>query len=191
MKLVAAALPALLATFVACGPEAPPPKKPEAPAVASGSDVERYFPLEQGKLYHYVTREGADEGMLVAKVHRTDAKHGELRLSNSTKRFVYASDGVTYDTGIYVLRAPVAVGTSWPGEHGGTTRIAAVDVSVTVPAGTYASCVQTVEEGGRVPGARYQQTYCPGVGMVLLEATAPGAEARAELKRYGLPVKIE
>lgn len=178
------------AVVAACGGEAPPPKAPEPPKATSGGDAERYFPLEEGKIYHYVTRDGADEGMLVAKVHRTDDKRGELRMSNSTKRFVYAADGVQLDGGVYVLRAPIAVGTSWPGEHGGTTRITSVDAEVTVAAGKYASCVQTVEEGGRVPGARWQQTFCPGIGMVLLEASAPGAEARAELKRYGVPVKI-
>ena len=42
-----------------------------------------------------------------------------------------------------------------------------------------------------VQGARYTTTYCPGVGMVLLEATALGNQARAELKSYGMPVKVE
>lgn len=129
--------------------------------------------------------------MLVAKVHRTDATHGELRLSNATKRFVFSSEGVAYDTGAFILRGPVAVGTSWPGEHGGTTRIASIDAAPKVPAGTYASCVQTIEEGGRPPGSKYVTTYCPGVGMVLLEIRVAAGEAKAELKSYGAPVKID
>ena len=63
--------------------------------------------------------------------------------------------------------------------------------AVQVPAGSYASCLETVEEGGRPPGSRYETTYCPGVGMVLLVVKAGGSVARAELKSYGLPVKIE
>ena len=129
--------------------------------------------------------------MLVAKVHRTDATHGELRLSNATKRFVFSSEGIAYDTGAFILRGPVAVGTSWPGEHGGTTRIASIDAAPKVPAGTYASCVQTIEEGGRPPGSKYVTTYCPGVGMVLLEIRVAAGEAKAELKSYGAPVKID
>ncbi|MBX3207507.1 MAG: hypothetical protein KF764_20835 [Labilithrix sp.] len=181
-----------LIAATACGSEAArTPSSATGPAKSASSSVERYFPLEEGKLYHYVTKEGADTGMLVAKVHRADATHGELRLSNAQKRFVFTPDGVAYDGGAFILKAPADVGTSWPGEHGGTTTIAATDAEVTVPAGSYAGCLRTVEEGGRPPGGRYETTYCPGVGMVLLVVSAGGHEARAELKSYGLPVKIE
>ena len=178
----------LASVFLACGGGKPPEAPASAPP-ASGSSVERYFPLEEGKIYDYVTNEGGDTGMLVARVHRTDASHGELRMSNASKRFVYKPDGVAYDEGAYILKAPLEVGASWPGEHGGTTRIVSIDAAPKLAAGTYAGCVQTVEENGRPPGARYQTTYCPGVGMVLLEVAAGGAEARAELKSYGFPVK--
>lgn len=180
----------LSASAVSCGGT----QEVAAPAVAkpaSGSAVEQYFPLEEGRIYHYVTSEAGETGMLVAKVHRTDATHGELRLSNATKRFVFSPDGIAYDTGTFILKGPIAVGSSWPGEHGGTTRIATVDAAPKVQAGAYASCVQTVEEGGRPPGSKYVTTYCPGVGMVLLEIQAAGGEARAELKSYGAPVKID
>ncbi len=180
-----------IALWTACG-GATPAKAPTADApAASGSSLERYFPLEDGKIYHYVTKEGPDTGMLVAKVRRVDPAHGELRLSNATKRFAFTPDGVAYDGGAFILKGPVEVGTSWPGEHGGTTKIAATDASISVPAGSYSSCVQTVEEGGRPPGSRYETTYCPGVGMVLLVVSAGGSEARAELKSYGAPVKID
>jgi hypothetical protein len=176
---------------VSCGGEASTPAPASPSPVASNTPLERFFPLEDGHLYQWATDDNGDRGILLAKVHRTDATHGELRLSNATKRFVFTADGVSYDGGAYILKGPLAVGTSWPGEHGGTTRIATVDAAPKVLAGSYASCVQTIEEGGRVQGARYTTTYCPGVGMVLLEATALGNQARAELKSYGMPVKIE
>ncbi|MBX3188837.1 MAG: hypothetical protein KF819_17595 [Labilithrix sp.] len=180
-----------LVVVVACAEPAPP----VAPSVSSKgpaiSTVDVYFPLEAGKIYHYVTLENGESGMLVARVHRTDASRAELRLSNATKRFVYTPEGVAYDGGAFILKAPLDVGATWPGEHGGTTRVASVDASVTVAAGSYAACVQTIEEGGRPPGSRYTTTYCPGVGMVLLEIAAGGGEARAELKSYGAPIKID
>lgn len=157
----------------------------------SGSTFESYFPLEDGNIFHYVTHDGTDTGMLVAKVVRKDATHGELRLSNAAKRFVFTPDGVAYDGGPYILKGPIDVGTSWPGEHGGTTKIVAVDVVADVPEGHHASCVRTVEEGGRPEGSRYETTYCPGVGMVLLVVSAGGASARAELKSHGPPMKIQ
>lgn len=168
------------------GAATPPPVH-----AVSGSSLESFFPLEDGNIFHYVTSEGADTGMLVAKVVRKDATHGELRLSNASKRFVFAPDGIAYDGGPYILKAPLEVGRAWPGEHGGTTKIATVDEAADVPAGHHASCVRTVEEGGRPEGSRYETTYCPGVGMVLLIVSAGGATARAELKSHGPPIKIQ
>lgn len=180
----------ILLGLFACGE----PAKPAATAATksgSGGSFESLFPLEDGNIYAYDTKDGDETGMLVAKVKRTDATHGELRLSNKTNRFVYATDGVTYDTGTYILKGPVEVGTSWQGEHGGLVKIASVDQAVKVPAGSYTGCVRTVEEGGALPPAkRYETTYCPGVGMVLLLVKAPVGQATAELKSYGKPVVI-
>ncbi len=158
---------------------------------ASGGPLERYFPLADGHLYNYVTTDGADTGMLVATVHRVDAAHGELRLSNATRRFVLTTDGVAYESGAFILKMPLTVGTSWVGEHGGTTRITEVNASKHVQAGSYDACVETVEEGGRPAGSTYSSSYCEGVGMVLLRVQAGGREAKAELKSYGLPVRID
>lgn len=175
---------------LACGAGPAAAPAPVSPA-ARASDVERYFPLEDGKIYHYETREGDSTGMLIAKVKRIDATHGELRMSNGSQKITLEPGGVMRDGGGYLLKLPLEAGNSWAGEHGGTTKIAAVDATVDVPAGRYSSCVRTVEDGGRSPGATYESTYCPGVGLVLLVAKAPGAEARAALKSYAMPVKIE
>lgn len=184
------ALLSWLGAAIGCNNEAKSPAPPQATAGTS-SPIERYFPLEEGKIYHYVTKDGPDTGMLVAKVRRTDAAHGELQLSNATKRFFLSSDGVAYVGGAFLLKTPLEPGASWPGEHGGITKITTVDATVEVPAGHYSSCLQTVEENTRLAGAKYETTYCPGIGMVRLIVTAKGAEGRAELKSYGLPVKIE
>lgn len=181
---------ALATLAAACGTSDQPAAAPGAKAT-SGSSLEKLFPLEDGNLYHYTTKDGDETGMLVAKVKRSDPQHGQLQLSNKTNSFVYAADGVTYDTGVYILKTPLEVGTSWPGEHGGIVKIGAVDASADVPAGKYTGCVRTVEEGGALPpGKRYETTYCPGIGMVLLVVSAPVGQARAELKSYGKPVVI-
>lgn len=180
----------LVTGLLACSgaDKAPAASAPKAP---SGGSFESLFPLVDGNIYAYDTKDGDETGMLVAKVKRTDATHGELQLSNKTNRFVYAADGVTYDTGTYILKGPLEVGTSWEGEHGGLVKIDAVDRAVTVPAGSYSGCVRTVEEGAALPpGKRYETTYCPGVGMVLLAVRAPVGQATAELKSYGKPVVI-
>ena len=100
------------AALGACSSDGKPANTPaDKPKSESGSAVETYFPLEEGKMYSYETNEGGEKGMLVARVHRTDPLHGELRLSNATKRFVYSTEGVAYDTGAFILKAPVTVGT--------------------------------------------------------------------------------
>src|SRR5688500_6869620 len=111
----------LLLLVTSCGAKQADPATPaDAPKVSSGSPVETYFPLEQGKLYTYATREGAENGTVTFKVERGDATHGKLVVvgTSSAKRFVYEKDGVAYEGGAYILKAPLEVGTSWPGEHG-------------------------------------------------------------------------
>jgi hypothetical protein len=178
------------ATF-ACS-EGKPPVAAVAPTKpSSGSTAELYFPLEEGKIYAYavIVDDSPDQGMTVFDVVRTDPTHGKLVAKGSkvTKQFVYSPQGVARDTGVFILKAPIEVGTSWPGEHGGTTKITSVDTAVKVIAGSYASCVQTVEEGGRVGAAKsWVTTYCPGVGIVLLEVKGEG---RIELKSYAAPIQ--
>jgi hypothetical protein len=180
------------------GKPAEPSTPSDAPKVASGSPVERYFPLEQGKLYTYATQAGPERGTVSFKVERTDPNHGKLVVvgSNSAKRFVYEKDGVAYDGGgAYILKAPIEVGTSWPGEHGGQAKIVKTDASASVGAGdgakSYSSCVVTQEDGTRPPNARYTTTYCPGVGMVLFEVVRNDGDARGELTYYGAPIKMQ
>jgi hypothetical protein len=153
--------------------------------------VERYFPLEEGRVYAYTTSENDDSGMFVARVHRTDATHGELRFSNGAKRLVYRPDALVYESGAVLLSAPIRVGTSWRGEHGGTTQITSTTASVEVPAGRFSGCVEAVEEGGMPPKSRYSTTYCPDIGIVVLDVTTPRSGARAVLKSYGEPVEIK
>ncbi len=163
--------------------------------LSSGTEAERFFPLIDGHIYQYVTRnEEGTEGMMVARVARIDAQRGQLRFSNETKSFEFAPDGVktTSKAGhlVYLLKTPLQVGTSWPGQHRGVVKIMTVDVAVDVPAGHFDGCLQTVEQrGGDVP-VRYAATFCPEVGLVLLEAASKTQTEQAELKSYGPPVSI-
>lgn len=181
---------ACLGTLVACGSAETSSSPPSGPKRASAtSPVETYFPLPEGNIFHYVTDEDGQSGMLVARVHRTDATHGELRMSNRTQRYVMKPDGIAYEGGAYILKAPLERGASWPGEHGGVTKVESIDAEVTVPAGHFTGCVRTVE-AGRTPGKTYGVTYCPGVGMVSLEVAMGDAVAKAVLKTHGPPVTI-
>jgi hypothetical protein len=161
--------------------------------VVSGSPVERFFPLVDGMVYAYsTTNEVGEEGMLIGRVFRADAKHGELRFPRGTKPFEFAPDGVMLagSQGSYVLKAPIAVGTSWRGEHGGQSRILKVDVAADPPAGHYEGCVQTLEERSGDRATRWATTFCPDVGVVLLEVATGSNYERASLKSYAPPMRM-
>lgn len=200
MRAVRLAASALLFGPIGCGgasATAPAPHEAAltAPAsgvaASSGTAVERFFPLVDGRLYEYRTMsELGEEGLLVARVHRTDATHGELRYPSGTKRFEYTPEGVKNGEGAFVLKAPLEVGASFRGEHGGTTRIVSTSASATTRAGTFSGCVQTTEERLGDRPVRYTTTFCPDVGIVALEAAGPTTVERAELRSYGAPTSI-
>jgi hypothetical protein len=162
-------------------------------AASSGTDLERYFPLVDGNIYHYVTEGDAGEGLLVARAARTDARRGELRFPSGAKRFEYASDGVKVMGGAgsaYVLKAPLTAGATWVGEHGGTTTVLSADAVIETRAGRFTGCVQTLEEKKGDTPAKYATTFCPGTGIVVLEVASGAGLERAELKSYGPPVDL-
>jgi hypothetical protein len=185
----------------ACGGADAPAKTPlVAPSsgakdVASSSRLERYFPLVDGQLYHYVTTNDlGEQGLLVARVHRESETRGELRLPSGTRRFEYVPEGVLLvrSTGerVPLLVTPLLVGASWRGEHGGITSVAAIDVSVEVPAGRFFPCITTVEDRRGDVSARYATTFCEGVGITVLEVQSGANLEKAELKSVGPPVEI-
>ena len=165
--------------------------------VASGSAVERFFPLVDGMVYTYTTvNEVGEEGFLVARVFRADAGHGELRFPTGAKSFELKPDGVVlHKRGgggeVYVLKAPLVVGTSWPGENGGKSRILGVNASIDTPAGHYDGCVQTLEERLGDHPVRYATTFCPDVGVVNLEVATGANYERASLKTYAPPMRMK
>jgi hypothetical protein len=162
--------------------------------VSSGTALERFFPLVDGMVYHYATESmGGERGFLVARVVRTSAGGGELRFPKGRKRISFARDGVVLERlegPVHLLKEPIAVGASFRGEHG-MTRILAINASIDVPAGHYDGCIQTLEERGGDTPVRFATTYCPGVGIVLLEAGGGGAVERASLTSYGPPTEMK
>jgi hypothetical protein len=160
---------------------------------SSSTDVERYFPLVDGTVFHYeTTNEMGERGVLIARVHRVDATRGELIFPTGRKRFSYTPEGVRLDgTGDFVLAAPIADGATFRGQNGGRAVIEDTQVVIDVKAGSYQRCVRVVEERGGDRRARFATTFCPGVGVVALEAQSGMSFERAELVSAGPPVNVE
>lgn len=193
--------PALvLLTLAACGPAQSTTAgtsswtNPGEGAVGatSGTDAERFFPLVHGHIWQYATSsDEGDRGVLVLRAHRTDARHGELRTPSGARRIEYMPEGVGLaGLGVFILKTPLAPGTTWRGEHGGTARITESNATVDVPAGRFSGCVIAVEERGGDRPVRYTTTFCPDVGITRLSVEAGLASERAELRSYGPPVSI-
>jgi hypothetical protein len=190
----------VLLTLAACGPtqrtttNASPWTNPGEGAVGatSGTEAERFFPLVHGYIWQYATSsDEGDRGVLLVRAHRTDARRGELRTSSSARRIEYTSEGVQLSgLAVFILKTPLALGTTWNGEQGGVARITEVNATVDVPAGRFGGCVVAVEERGGDQPVRYETTFCPDVGIARLTVEAGLASERAELRSYGPPVTI-
>lgn len=164
-----------------------------AAGASSSTEIERYFPLVDGTIFHYeTTNEEGDRGVLIARVHRTDDAHGELIFPTGKKRFTYTPQGVRLEpSGDFVLAAPIAAGATFRGQNGGRAVIEDAAVVIDVKAGSFRGCVRVVEERGGDRRARYTTTFCPDVGIVALEAEAGMSFERAELVSAGPPVNLE
>jgi hypothetical protein len=159
------------------------------PAATSGSALERYFPLEDNKVYAYNTEEHGETGILTARAHRLSPSCGELVLAGKRKRFCYAQDEITSEHGNPVLKVPLAVGTTWSSSSVLRSQITAIGVTLTVPAGTYTQCIEVTERAQAAAdtnaGPRTTTTYCPQIGIAKLEVVGADAErATVVLKSY-------
>lgn len=179
---------AVLTGGVSCGSSAA--KQADAPApVARG--IARYLPLEDGTVYAYETTTvpETERGLLILEVRRPRPDVAELVVAGRARRLRIAKDAVAHQTGGFLLREPLAVGAGWHGDFG-HVRVTRVDLAVTVGAGRFTGCVETVEELTTREGEKRTTTaFCPGVGIALRETEAEqGGEAQSEriaLKSYG------
>jgi len=155
----------------------------------SGSPAERYFPIVDGNIYSYATKDSAlGDGLLTARAHRIDATHGELIVGGKTKAFVFVGDALTYATGAVVLKAPFEKGSSWEGEHGCPTTIAETGVNVELLEKTLEGCFETVEA---CPAAtNYRTVFCPDVGIARLIVEKGKERAVVQLRSYGKPITL-
>jgi hypothetical protein len=166
-------------------PALAPPEPGDAPLA-----VARYFPLTDGMVYTYATiDEDGQPDSVVARVHRSDETHGDLILLRATKRYTLTPDGVVWASPrgpVYILRAPLRAGATWSGAQG-VVRVAEVAAAAYTPSGKYTGCVRTVEEKtGDVP-VRYETTYCPDVGIVLILAASGTRHEQAALESHAVP----
>ncbi len=152
---------------------------------------ERFYPMAEGHVWAWQVEDG--EGLRALAQSRVAARDGMRAVveQNGGQRLVYQvrPDGIFRpDLGVWLLKAPLRAGASWPSASGRTARIVATDAAVEVPAGRFEGCLRVEEAGGR-DGRRIVTVYCPDVGPVLVETSiglpAAGRQVRVTARLLG------
>jgi hypothetical protein len=163
---------------------------PAASATAA-SGLARYLPLEDGTVLSYdtVTEPGGERGLLVLEIRRPNEETAELVVAGRAQRLRVSASAVTSYAGGILLREPLTAGAEWKGDFG-HVRLIRTDRTLTIGAGTFQGCVETLEALSTREGEKRTTTvFCPGVGIAWRETEAEqGGEHQSEritLKSYG------
>jgi hypothetical protein len=142
------------------------------------------YPLTAGNVWSYNVDTGEEIPTLaITRVVRRDGATVEVSSGGDPVVYELRDGGIFKPaTSTWLLRAPIAVGESWASGPGMTARVASIDESVTVRAGSFEACVLVEEEGDE---RQIRTTYCPEVGPVLVQSMVRlglrEASIRAEL----------
>jgi hypothetical protein len=129
--------------------------------------MERWFSLRDAtRLTYQVSTEGAERTIYTVQVQRTAPAVVEITTGEVKTALEFGPDKVTTRDGRVLLAEPLRLGASWDEGKGWRARVDAVDLAVTVPAGSFDGCVRIVSESGVPRPGRVTTTYCPGGGRV-------------------------
>jgi hypothetical protein len=179
----------LLAIAAACAALScgQPPAATKTQAATPKGGVFRYMPLEDGTVFSYETstQPSGEKGLLVLEIRRPRAESAELVVAGRARRLEVTESALAHVTGGFLLKEPLATGAEWKGDFG-RVRVTNTERAVTVPAGEFVDCLETVEEATNAEGSKKTTTaYCPGIGIALRETEAE-QEAEYAVERIAL-----
>lgn len=162
-----------------------------APPTVATTGVARYLPLEDGTVFSYetTTEPSGERGLLVLEVRRPRADAATLLVAGRATPLTIGEHAVVHAAGGLLLSEPLVVGAEWRGDFG-HVRVTRVGARVTVPAGTFDDCVETVEELSVREGSKRTTTlFCAGVGITQrateVEQDGEHQTERIALKSFG------
>lgn len=143
-----------------------------ATPVASLDDPRDFYPMQVGNAWSYDVDTGEGTTTLaVTRVESFDGRVAALRTGKAIVRYEAMPDGIRLATGdAWLLRAPLEVGRTWSAPGGREAELLSRRVSVATPAGTFQSCVEVREVGGKLD-LEVRTVYCSGVGPVSVSST--------------------
>ena len=158
----------------------------------------RLMPLVEGNVWTYDAYDQEGNGPIIAAIQVTRDTAGaageftvaSLFSANSRETYQLRPEGIYLpDTGAWLLRAPVVVGTRWPTRNERQAEVVDTNVSVTTPRGTFEDCVQVNEDGGELQ-IHVETVYCTDIGVVSTRSsmtsnmTGLTVMQHAELREY-------
>ncbi len=164
---------AALALLMGCGGATPN----VGPAELDRS-VAHYYPLATGNAWAYDVTDGDRErGFMPVTVQAASAGRYELLMAGTEVTYRRRDDGLFDErNGVYVLREPLEVGTTWEARGQRQAEIVDIEARVETPAGTFEHCVQVAERGeGDTSVDNY---FCPGIGIARVRI-----EVRTQLRQ--------
>jgi hypothetical protein len=187
----------LLALLLACGCGGSAGNREASSGAGGGtaiSDVQRYLPLKHDTVYAFETssENTGEKGVLMMSVERPAAGLAVLSVGGKAQRLEIVKAGIRIAAGGWLLKAPLAPAATFHGQFGPVV-VRSIDKQVSVPAGNFSGCVETIEES-RAVQKRVTTVFCPDVGIVLLDAEGTIGDdyghERAELRSYGPRVDV-
>lgn len=161
---------AALALLMGCGGATPNVQSPEL-----DRSVGNYFPLAEGNAWAYDVTDGDRErGFMPVTVRAASAGHFEVLMAGTEVTYRRRDDGLFDErNGVYVLREPLEVGTTWEARGQRQAEIVDIEAQVETPAGIFEHCVHVAERGAG--DTRVDNYFCPGIGIarVLIEVRTP------------------
>jgi hypothetical protein len=162
------------------------------PSAVAYHGVSDYLPLENDTVLSFETEtEGtAERGLLIMQVRRPRPNVVELDIGGKIRRLDLTRDGVKIVEGGWLLKKPLEVGATFTGQNG-PVRVKSIHTAIDVPAGHFTDCVETEEVS---PAARTLTTFCPLVGITLLDVESMSVSSpervTARLKAHGPRVDV-
>ena len=157
---------AALCLVAACAGKSP------APPSRTVLDPSDFYPLRAGNAWSYDVDTGeASTTLAVTRVEAFDGRIAEVRTGQAIVRYEVLAEGIRVPPGdVWVIRAPLVEGVTWPGRGGRIARIVSIDTTEETSAGTFDRCVEVLETGGKLE-LEVRTVYCPGVGPVSVGST--------------------
>lgn len=175
-----------------CAPKAAPKSAPSPVVEEKPHELHQMLPLKDRTISHFqISTDLGDEGVLILEIYRPRPELAELKIAGRVQRLAIEDNRISQTTGGILLETPLEKGHTFIGSFG-TVTITETNQLVKTKAGTHGGCLTTVEES-KTPPKRSKSTYCPGIGLVMMEVESFGESAglvRTELTYHGPRVEF-